>query len=578
MLDITTFEQIISSFNALKARISELEAANKSAVLVLGLTGVGKSTLINYLQGRAIIQQRGPVNGLIADEKSLDKKSPVIGESAINSQTKMPDLYDCGKDYWLCDTQGLLDSDGEEGDIISRLSLNLLLQSSMNIKGLVIVIDTLNLVDSNAREGLNLTFNALGQYFKTTESIKNSTTFVFTKQGNTSKDEVYETINSILAEENLSETLQDWYQLILDNIQNTFKVKFIESNDKEPILINLDSLTPVNKTNIKKFIVSDKFPELTASVKVFFGHYIALLNQLKSTKEKINVDIQELAKKQALLQLKEVECNNQEKELNQLNDELNMIEDDYKKSFENINRLNIAVQNSEETLRAKQSAQISAQNKLNSCKPIPRSKRYWHFGWHTDHWNDEHPEYGASLARCYAANVELNNARESNEKAKNAYLSYEKEFDAKKTLFDSKKQACDIKKIAVEEFLKNQNKLNVVVEQEIDEIKGPLSRQIIDLYDNHQELKNRENDKKTILDILNVTQYADEEIEAFKVKINEIDLNIDFLQYQDYLPPEIFAGMSRFTGSTYTPGFFGNASRASEVQNNQEQQNSPNYG
>jgi len=132
----------------LQATFAHLPPPGQEVVLFLGVTGSGKSTLVNYLLGNRLIrwdrkQHRarvGRLQGGVYLEKD-DPNAPQIGDHGANSCTRGVRLYQSQRegDCWsFCDSAGLQDPD-EDQRLVNLLALERAVTRARGIK-LVVVI------------------------------------------------------------------------------------------------------------------------------------------------------------------------------------------------------------------------------------------------------------------------------------------------------------------------------------------------------------------------------------------------------------------------------------------------------
>ena len=119
---------------------------NKQLILFLGLTGSGKSTMINYILGHRFEfdDESGevqPVNKHIA--------LPVFADSLASSTTSYPATYPLFEKspISLCDSPGLGDTRSEETQVGISLCMDKVLnQATTTIRAAIVVIDYPSLV------------------------------------------------------------------------------------------------------------------------------------------------------------------------------------------------------------------------------------------------------------------------------------------------------------------------------------------------------------------------------------------------------------------------------------------------
>ena len=141
---------------------AEREAPGKDIILVIGNTGSGKSTFVNYLAGCRMREERVPGKmemGVVADNPVME-----IGHG-FNSWTAFPQLHtDPGSHITYCDCPGFLDNRGPSFDIPNAFAIKSIVQHARSIKGIVVLINYHSLQAERGR-GLRETINILIQLF-----------------------------------------------------------------------------------------------------------------------------------------------------------------------------------------------------------------------------------------------------------------------------------------------------------------------------------------------------------------------------------------------------------------------------
>ena len=109
-------------------------------VILLGNSGVGKSTLINYLLGNKSTIQKAPGGQLFTTEFENDtEEGPGIGNET-ESETRVPKSYlDKNKKICIYDLPGLNDNRGENTDFENSLYINALFTELQNAKILIVL-------------------------------------------------------------------------------------------------------------------------------------------------------------------------------------------------------------------------------------------------------------------------------------------------------------------------------------------------------------------------------------------------------------------------------------------------------
>lgn len=97
-------------------------------VFLLGLTGVGKSTLMNFLLGNSLSVIPGETTEHVLVPDKHSKKIIEVG-SGTKSITQVPNMvFDEVNNLFFCDCPGFEDSQGTENDIVNFFTLNKLIE------------------------------------------------------------------------------------------------------------------------------------------------------------------------------------------------------------------------------------------------------------------------------------------------------------------------------------------------------------------------------------------------------------------------------------------------------------------
>ncbi len=158
-------------------------AQNQEVVLVVGNTGAGKSTSINYLMGSKMFLNSRTYTNEFGDQcvedgeiavASGEKEYAKIGSDLLKSQTLYAEVTTVGPDgFAYCDCTGFQDSRSNEEGIISSLGTYLAIKFSKNIKALVITIDYSSF-DSTRAKGFKNLCETLGHLLPNLSELVNS--------------------------------------------------------------------------------------------------------------------------------------------------------------------------------------------------------------------------------------------------------------------------------------------------------------------------------------------------------------------------------------------------------------------
>lgn len=139
--------------------IAHNAAKDKDLVLVVGNTGSGKSTFLNYLIGKKMIEPGSM-------KKVFQCEDPVFEIGfGFESKTHFPQVYyDPESDLTYCDCPGFNDNRGVEFDVSNMYAIARLCHSARSIKGVVILINYFSLETDRAK-GLRETLDILRKVF-----------------------------------------------------------------------------------------------------------------------------------------------------------------------------------------------------------------------------------------------------------------------------------------------------------------------------------------------------------------------------------------------------------------------------
>jgi energy-coupling factor transporter ATP-binding protein EcfA2 len=146
-----------------KANQAAIErGSGKELVLVLGNTGSGKSTFVNYLVGKKMREEKVPKSlgmGFVCDDPVME-----IGHG-FESLTSFPEsCSDPSTNLTYCDCPGFLDNRGVVFDITNMYAVTRMAQLSTRVKGIVIIFNYHTLESDRAR-GLQDTISLLHTIF-----------------------------------------------------------------------------------------------------------------------------------------------------------------------------------------------------------------------------------------------------------------------------------------------------------------------------------------------------------------------------------------------------------------------------
>ena len=176
-------EHLLERINALllEGHAAVSKADHQKLILILGATGCGKSTAINYLTG---CQMREVIDELTG-QTSIECENPVAEiSSSVFSKTLYPNVVELKKpvegfDAMLCDTAGFGDNRGVAHDICAAVLLGELFRNSETIRGIIVLIPEEDILENRLTKVLDL-FQQLNLCLNK-EHFRNSITFFISK-------------------------------------------------------------------------------------------------------------------------------------------------------------------------------------------------------------------------------------------------------------------------------------------------------------------------------------------------------------------------------------------------------------
>ena len=110
----------------------------KTAVLVVGRTGSGKSTAIAGLQGAPLIKTAEGIT--LNAPSSKAHRYPIIGLQPFDSETSYPALFSAKSGLVFVDTPGLKDTDGGDYEMVHSVTLECTIKSIQTHRVLVVLV------------------------------------------------------------------------------------------------------------------------------------------------------------------------------------------------------------------------------------------------------------------------------------------------------------------------------------------------------------------------------------------------------------------------------------------------------
>lgn len=136
-VDIDSLKQYM-----VKAFENTQAAKEKEIVLVIGNTGSGKSTTINYLLENPLAtkQDEYGIDYIDVADPNTQQHYPKIGQSSTVSETLYPEVYRAPSGLDICDCPGFGDTRGEVEAITAAVSTKAVIKNARSIRAIVVLL------------------------------------------------------------------------------------------------------------------------------------------------------------------------------------------------------------------------------------------------------------------------------------------------------------------------------------------------------------------------------------------------------------------------------------------------------
>lgn len=222
-----------------KAEQTGKRIEGKSVIILLGKTGVGKSTMIHFLAGSKII--KGKEGNLEIDMKDIPSGShlsqviisgDMISETRHITAVEFMELKDAFLDVskiMLCDTPGFDDTRGPEIDLANRVGIVNVLIKCEQVKPLILISQ---LSRGDRGEGLKELVRSIGSMFSAVDKkMLKSFAYVFTKYKKEQGKEIIELLKKIKLDQT---SLDEKSTMIIEDMLKKIDLKNIRSKIVDP--------------------------------------------------------------------------------------------------------------------------------------------------------------------------------------------------------------------------------------------------------------------------------------------------------------------------------------------------------
>lgn len=266
-----TKEMILETFPKIQS------ARNQDIVLVVGTTGAGKSTLVNYLIGCKMKQTDDDLGEPRAEVEG--KEYAEIGHKmkacTFNAEIFHPINPNEKHSFAFCDFPGFNDTGTSERKIAISLNREYMINVAENIKGIIVVIPISALSTSGRGKEFKELIDTITKLFKDVSQVSSSILFVITKAKKNAKVEgVVKKVSEILDTETnnyvakFQKAFSDAKEKSYEYLKSWFKQKELtsspsseESNEDNEVLSKSLYLFELMKTNPGNIIIGDIFDD-----------------------------------------------------------------------------------------------------------------------------------------------------------------------------------------------------------------------------------------------------------------------------------------------------------------------------
>jgi len=205
-----------------KLKMPESEPIKSKAIMVLGLTGTGKSTLVNYLNGidlKCVYDQDKA--RWILDLQSVNKTLP--GGFRIGHKQSSETFYPAGyspefKDFTYIDNPGFKDTRDFKVEILTGFLREKITQNVTNLKFLLLLThDDLKIRGQQFRSSIKSFSNFLGIFDENVENLSKSIGIIVTRVENNDESDIQ-----------MKKALKKLIELTLDDEKNSNKLSLNE--------------------------------------------------------------------------------------------------------------------------------------------------------------------------------------------------------------------------------------------------------------------------------------------------------------------------------------------------------------
>ncbi len=235
----------------------------RSLVLVLGATGVGKSTIVRYLYGdrlRLVIDEGEETTSIESDDAP-----DAIGNDVL-SNTLYPDIADMpGRDYALCDCPGFNDNRSPVHDICGAVTTQYVCDRAASLRAVIVVIEYTWIKPGRYRE-LKDTARHLQRMFPDFSSFGPSVLFLINKiPENLSEQLVRKKLAPVL--DHTDQATRAMVANMLEGTEHLAVCNPLKPESRADLFARIDALVKLLKAKVRLGLSADSLIALNQAIK-----------------------------------------------------------------------------------------------------------------------------------------------------------------------------------------------------------------------------------------------------------------------------------------------------------------------
>lgn len=243
-------DKVFELIQSATIHIKSMGDFNDSGIILLGATGTGKSTLLNFISG-CLYKKTKKSGKKMRDICSGDE---ISGTSHLSrAQTRFPVVFNYKNSFSLVDLPGFLDNTENTSigsissyDIVSALSMNLISTKFKRISGLIACCTEAQLTAERPPLELQETFRNIGRIIKEDPELSNNVKLFVTKHTDLEPGDVIEGLQQLAIDFSNDEDMCVFLNLFRDEeaVNRILLTDVINDDDRAFYISELEKLKP----------------------------------------------------------------------------------------------------------------------------------------------------------------------------------------------------------------------------------------------------------------------------------------------------------------------------------------------